>query len=156
MQESSVSSPPLGSHPSCGHKAMWRHAGRKYARPVSTQPKIASPSAETQQHGASGLQQSAQGPRKFLTFSVVRLSRAMTKGATGGCDLTGCAGGCGGGLAGPGGGCGVGLAGVAGGCGVGLAGLAGGSAGGLEAAAFPVVTPSPSMKNGSRFPLSAN
>eukprot|EP00900_Chrysochromulina_parva_P018548 jgi/Chrpa1/26695/Chrysochromulina_OHIO_Genome00003028-RA len=35
------------------------------------QQKIASPSAETQQHGASGLQQSAQGPRKCLTCSGV-------------------------------------------------------------------------------------
>jgi hypothetical protein len=42
------SSPPFGSHPNCGHKAMWRHAGRKYLDFVGTQQKIASPSAETQ------------------------------------------------------------------------------------------------------------
>jgi hypothetical protein len=64
--QSKSTAPPFGSHPSCGHKAMWRHAGRKYLGFVSTQQKIASPSAETQQHGASGLQQSAQGPRKCL------------------------------------------------------------------------------------------
>ena len=49
---------------------MWRHAGSKYWY-VGTQPKIASPSAETQQHGASGLQLAAQGPRKCLTCSGV-------------------------------------------------------------------------------------
>ena len=38
---------------------------------MGTQQKIASPSAETQQHGARGLQQSAQGPRKRLTCSGV-------------------------------------------------------------------------------------
>jgi hypothetical protein len=39
---------------------------------VGTQPKIASPSAETQQHGARDLQQqAAKGPRKYLTCSLV-------------------------------------------------------------------------------------
>ena len=44
-------------------------------RSVGTQPKIASPSAETQQHGASGLQTSSQGPRKCLTCSGVPQQR---------------------------------------------------------------------------------
>jgi len=66
-----LETPPFGSHPSCGHKTMWSNAGSKYSRSVGTQPKIASPSAETQQHGAIGLQLSAQGPRKCLTFSGV-------------------------------------------------------------------------------------
>jgi hypothetical protein len=50
---------------------MWRQNGSKHLDFVGTQPKIASPSAETQQHGASGLQQSAQGPRKCLTCAGV-------------------------------------------------------------------------------------
>ena len=75
------------SHPICGHKAMWRHAGSKYSGSVGTQPKIASPSAETQQHGASGLQQSAQGPRKFLTGA----SRAARRSSSARSSAAACA-----------------------------------------------------------------